>query len=455
VWARVRRAAFFPRPAIVLPDDGGRILRGVCVMAIAFLRAVYHSRKAGHSAVRGAAYRSGQRHVNERTGEVCDWTHRKDDVLFEKIFTRDHAPADLRNDRAALWNAVEAAEVRGDARLAYEIKVALPHELRLEEGIELASAYAAFLRDRYGQAVDLTIHKPDEHGDTRNRHAHLMITPRALEADGFAKKKIREITDKVKGPQEIEAWRQGWQDFANWALERAGHAARIDVRSYKRQGLEREGEIHLGPAASAMERRGIQTDKGDLNRGIKQRNEDREQAKIIDLQIEREKRQQEQKRREELAAKYDQMIAREKRELQAAHQQDIEYLQREQDRRRQQDERRHSARFRTGFLGWWDKLTGRHAETERRNEQAREAQRRRDEADRQRLMEHQAQQRRGQEARHAQYERDKREILEHGETRAVREAFEREARQRQRDGPEQGQQRQQGMGRGRSLGFER
>lgn len=151
--------------------------RGCSSMAIAFLRAVYHSRKAGHSAVRGAAYRSGQRLVDARTGEICDWTHRKDDVLFEKIFTPDHAPAELQTSRAALWNAVEAAEARGDARLAYEIKAAIPHELTIHEGNALSCAYAEFLMQRYGQAVDLTVHKPDEHGDDRNRHAHLMITP--------------------------------------------------------------------------------------------------------------------------------------------------------------------------------------------------------------------------------------------------------------------------------------
>ena len=67
-------------------------------------------------------------------------------------------------------------------------------------------------------------------------------------------------------------------------------------------------------------------------------------------------------------------------------------------------------------------------------------------------MEHQAQQRRAQEVCHIQYEQDKREILEHGETRAMREAFERETRQQQREGREQ---RQQGMEWGRSLGFER
>jgi hypothetical protein len=447
-------------------------------MAIALLRAVYHSRKIGHSAVRGAAYRSGERLTDERTGEVCDWTHRKTDVLFKKLVTPDHAPVNLQTSRAALWNAVEAAENRGDARVAYEIKLALPHELSLEQNIELASAYAAMLMQRHGQAVDLVIHKADEHGDTRNMHAHLMLSPRALEADGFAKKKLRAITDKVQGPKEIESWRQGWQDLANKALERAGHEARIDMRSYKRQGIDREGEIHLGPAASAMERRGIQTDKGDINREIKQRNEEREQAKIIDLQIEREKRAQEQKRREELAGRYTRTIEREKGELLAEqeqdraalakrHGQDRERLNRQQAERHRRDEAERQGRFRTGLFGLWDKFTGAHEQTGRRNDREREEQRRHDEAARQRQAEAQArergdfakwhrEQRQQQAERHARYEQERQEILEHGQPQYLREAFAQEAAQRKEwEGQEQSQQRSQGMGRERSLGYER
>jgi hypothetical protein len=425
-------------------------------MAIALLRAVYHSRKIGHSAVRGAAYRSGQRLVDDRTGEVCDWTHRKDDVLFDKIVTPDHAPADLRTSRAALWNAVEQAEVRGDARVAYEIKLALPHELTLEQNIALASSYADMLMQRHGQAVDLTIHKPDEHGDTRNIHAHLMLSPRALEADGFAKKKLRDITDKVKGPQEIEGWRQSWQDLANRALERAGHAARIDMRSYKRQGIDREGEIHLGPAASAMERRGIQTDKGGINRDIQKRNEDREQAKVIDLQIEREKRAQEQQRRADLADRYARTIARERREMAERHARAGDDLSDRQKQRQHREERLRQGRFRGGIMGWLDKFTGTHEKIERRNEQEREEQRRRDEAERRDLAERQQQQLKQQAERHTKWEQDRQDILELGQPRDLREAFEKEAARRQeREGQEQSQQRSQGRGRERSLGYER
>ena len=52
------------------------------------------------------------------------------------------------------------------------------------------------------------------------------------------------------------------------ALEAAGRPERIDHRSYKRQGIDKIPSVHLGPAASQMEKRGIRTDKGEVNRQI-------------------------------------------------------------------------------------------------------------------------------------------------------------------------------------------
>ena len=48
----------------------------------------------------------------------------------------------------------------------------------------------------------------------------------------------------------------------------AGHPALVDHRSYKRQGIDKIPSVHLGPAASQMEKRGIRTDKGEVNRQI-------------------------------------------------------------------------------------------------------------------------------------------------------------------------------------------
>jgi len=66
-------------------------------------------------------------------------------------------------------------------------------------------------------------------------------------------------------------WRfggQAWAAYTNRALEAAGQPALVDHRSYKRQGIDKIPSVHLGPAASQMEKRGIRTDKGEVNRQI-------------------------------------------------------------------------------------------------------------------------------------------------------------------------------------------
>ena len=65
-----------------------------------------------------------------------------------------------------------------------------------------------------------------------------------------------------------EQWRAAWAEYANRALEQTGHRERIDHRSYKRQGKEQLPTVHMGVAATRMERRGIATDKGNVNRQI-------------------------------------------------------------------------------------------------------------------------------------------------------------------------------------------
>ncbi|MQU55980.1 MobA/MobL family protein, partial [Pseudomonas sp. FSL R10-1339] len=108
-----------------------------------------------------------------------------------------------------------------------------------------------------------------------------------------------ELADKKRrelglGPaaDEVKAIRQLWEQTANRALERAGSTERIDARSLKDQGIDREATTHLGPVASEMERRGRISDRGDGNRQVMANNEQRQglTAQIIDLKTERERR---------------------------------------------------------------------------------------------------------------------------------------------------------------------
>ena len=66
----------------------------------------------------------------------------------------------------------------------------------------------------------------------------------------------------------MELWRKAWADYVNRAQAAIGLSDRIDHRSYKRQGIDKIPSVHLGVAAFQMEKRGIKTRKGDLNRQI-------------------------------------------------------------------------------------------------------------------------------------------------------------------------------------------
>lgn len=81
-------------------------------------------------------------------------------------------------------------------------------------------------------------------------------------------KNHREDTTDWNDKGNVEIWRAAWAAYTNRALESAGRPERIDHRSYKRQGIDKIPSVHLGPAASQMEKRGIRTDKGEVNRQI-------------------------------------------------------------------------------------------------------------------------------------------------------------------------------------------
>ena len=238
-------------------------------MAIAYASVDYISRGEGRSATGAAAYRAGMEIRDERTGMVHDYT-RKQGILFTGMVLPDDAP-EWASDRAALWNAAEAAEKRKDARIAREIILALPHELQPHERNQLVMDYARFLSGRHGAAVDVAIHAPDDKGDRNNFHSHVLVSARRLGPEGFTEK-TKELDDYKQGPKEIEAWRQSWQDQVNQALERAGYGqeCQIDMRSYDRQGKNREGQKHVGPKWTEYER---QTGEKKLPRPIQRRRE--------------------------------------------------------------------------------------------------------------------------------------------------------------------------------------
>ena len=251
------------------------------------------SRGKGKSAVASAAYISGEKIKNEWDGVTHDYT-RKQGVISKEIFLPDHAPKEYK-DRKTLWNSVELFEKNSNAQLARNFIISLPKELSIEENKKMIEEYIQTNFVKEGMIVDLAIHDESREGN-QNIHAHIMTIVRPINEDGtWGQKSKKEYILDEKGEKilnkngkpktrkvelttwndkvNVEKWRENFSDLCNKYLERAGAEKRVDHRSFKRQGIKQIPTIHLGASASAMERQGIRTEKGDLNREIKKQTE--------------------------------------------------------------------------------------------------------------------------------------------------------------------------------------
>ena len=274
--------------------------------------AIYHcsiktiSRGKGQSAIAAAAYRAGEKITSEYDGRTSDYT-RKGGIVHTEIILPENAPAEYQ-DRAVLWNAVEKIEKAKNSQLAREIQLALPVELSYMQNINLVREYVKKNFTDKGMCADIAIHDNKD----GNPHAHIMLTMRPLNEDktwGDKQKKVYEFDkdgNKIYDPKKrqykcskvqttdwneqtkAEEWRAAWADTANRYLEELNHPSRIDHRSNARQGKEKIPTIHLGVAAHQMEQRGIQTERGNINRAIELANAEIEKINATLLVLEME-----------------------------------------------------------------------------------------------------------------------------------------------------------------------
>ena len=247
---------------------------GVRIMAIYHFSAQVLSRGKGQSAVAAAAYRSGDKLQDERTGE--EKFYRREVTPDSMILAPSNSPEWMK-ERERLWNAVEKAEIRKDAQLAREINIALPVELSNGQQKELIRDFVQKEFVDKGMIADICIHRDD----SNNPHAHVMLTTREIMGDGFGKKN-RDWNNK----ELLNQWREEWSNHANKSLEREGVQVRISHLSHEARGLEQLPTIHLGHVATEMEKRGIETPQGDINRDRQEYN-----GLVVDLQKYREEKQ--------------------------------------------------------------------------------------------------------------------------------------------------------------------
>ncbi len=158
-------------------------------MAIYHLHVKVIGRKAGSSAVASAAYRSASRLRDERLGRDQDFSAKRG-VVHSEVMLPENAP-EAWSDRERLWNDVEAFEVRKDAQLAREVEFAIPREMTQAQGIELARNFAQAEFVASGMIADLNVHWDIGEDGMPKPHAHVMLTMRSVDENGFGQK-VRE-----------------------------------------------------------------------------------------------------------------------------------------------------------------------------------------------------------------------------------------------------------------------
>ena len=270
-------------------------------------------RSKGQSAVEKASYISRSILVSEYDGQVYRPKYHED-LVHSEISLPPNAPKEYA-DRATLWNAVELSEKGQKSQLARMLKASLLNECSYELAEEVVRDYVQRNFVDKGMCADWAIHDSENDKGQRNLHIHVLLTMRLLTENGewgAKQKKIYDldkngekipVIDKKTGQQKVDKqnrkqwkchtadstdwnsrenarmWRKDLAGTINATNEQLGIEVRWEHRSFKEQGIDREPTIHIGAVANALEHKGIQTERGNINREIIKNNMLLEQAK--------------------------------------------------------------------------------------------------------------------------------------------------------------------------------
>jgi len=263
---------------------------------------------AGHSAVEQSSYISREQMYCQYDGQTY-YPKYSEDLVHSEVLLPENAPQEYK-DPSVLWNSVENFETTSDAQLARTYKVELPNEWTYELATEVMRDYVQRNFVDRGMCAQFAIHDSENpNTGQRNLHCHIMLTMRSIDEQGKWMPKQKKVycrdengeripqIDPKTGQQKVDkqnrkqwkcttidtndwnskenakAWRKDLADTINTVNARIGNTENFwEYRSFKEQGLDIIPQIHLGEKASAMERAGIHTIRGDINRDIIARN---------------------------------------------------------------------------------------------------------------------------------------------------------------------------------------
>ena len=257
----------------------------------------------GHSAVEQSGYICREKMYSEYNGQTY-YPKYAEDLVHSEVLLPDNAPSEYKNP-SKLWNSVEMAEKGKSAQLARTWRIELPNEWTYEYATQFVRDFCERHFVSKGMCVQFAIHDSENDKGQRNLHCHIMMTLRSLDEQGKWMPKQKKIyltdetgeripvIDKKTGQQKVDKqnrkqwkcatektndwddkkysklWRKELTDAINAANAELGMTENFwEHRSFKEQGLDIKPQIHLGEKVSAMERAGIYTIRGNINREI-------------------------------------------------------------------------------------------------------------------------------------------------------------------------------------------
>jgi len=237
-------------------------------------------RNNGGSIAKSVAYICRTKMQKYLTNMVYDYT-KQQDILYYEMILPENSPEKLY-DLQTFCDEAERMEGRADSRLLRSIRIALPNDnvFILEDHIKIVKAFVkeAFVDKGMGAVFAIHDGKNSDKPLINNIHSHVLITTRGIDVNDFVRLKDEGWNKK----HELLRWRKMWENALNNAYEDKGLKKRVSCDSYEVQGLLREKiepTRHMGYAVHEMEKRGIRTKIGDINRDIIKRRAEKERSR--------------------------------------------------------------------------------------------------------------------------------------------------------------------------------
>ncbi|WP_022726955.1 MobA/MobL family protein [Fodinicurvata sediminis] len=185
------------------------------------------------------------RDLRDGSATTFDFTRKQNEHEGGCIMLPDGASPELQEPEK-LWNAAQTAETRRDGQPARLIEFSIPRQIPPEDRLDFARSVTRPWVEHDGAAAQIDLHCPLASDGQEQPHAHVILSRRALNEDGFAKKKLPNDPWTQNRGRDMRA---AVSSRMNQWLEQHEISTRVDHRSHKERGDDTPPEPNVSRRA--------------------------------------------------------------------------------------------------------------------------------------------------------------------------------------------------------------